>query len=63
MTDRAWTIGILVGTTVLLVAWDVYVAAFNDEEDDTITAVVSGFARRHTVFPFAVGVIMGHLFW
>ena len=62
MNARLWTIGILVGVTLLLIVWDVY-AATNKERDDTISEVVLGFARRHPVIPFLLGVLMGHLLW
>lgn len=59
---RGWTIGILAGVTVLLIAWDIYAAA-NKERGDTISEVVLGFARRHPVIPFLLGVLAGHLLW
>ena len=62
MSARLWTIGILVGVTLLLIVWDVY-AATNKERGDTISEVVLGFARRHPVIPFLLGVLMGHLLW
>ena len=62
MSARLWTIGILVGVTLLLIVWDVY-AATNKAGDDTISEVVLGFARRHPVIPFLLGVLMGHLLW
>jgi len=62
MTTRVWTIGILVGVTLLLIAWDIY-AAMNKKRDDTISEVVLGFARRHPVIPFLLGVLAGHLLW
>ena len=63
MTDSNWTVLILIATAILLLVWDVYVAYFNDEKDDTISAIVYRSALKHPLFPFAIGVIMGHLFW
>lgn len=65
MTDRLWTLVILGGCALLLIAWDVYVAFFNREPNakDTISGIVLGFARRHPLVPFAFGVLMGHFFW
>lgn len=60
--SRKITIGILVVITVLLIAWDIVVAA-NARSGDTISEVTLGFAMRHPVLPFAIGVICGHLFW
>jgi len=62
MSTRTGTIGILAAITLLLVAWDVY-AATNKERGDTVSEVVLGFARRHPVIPFLLGVLMGHLLW
>ncbi len=61
MTRRV-TIGILVATALLLIAWDVY-AYLAAGSEATISRVTLGFARQHPVLPFAVGVLMGHLFW
>lgn len=70
MTWRRWvTLGILVAVTLLLVGWDVYVAVAeagrgNDPAaGGTISEVVLGYARRHPVLPFSLGVLMGHFFW
>jgi len=65
MTPRTWTIGILIAVTLLLIMWDVYVAFFNKvpNRQDTISGVVLGFAKRHPVIPFAIGVVCGHLLW
>ena len=62
MTSRTITISILAAVTLLLIAWDIYVAT-NKQKGDTISEVVLGFARRHPVIPFALGVLMGHLLW
>lgn len=62
MTGRAWTIAILIATTLGLIGWDIYVA-LTPEPGDTISQVVLGFAQNHPVLPFAFGVLMGHFFW
>ena len=49
-----------------LIAWDVVVAT-NRTRDDTISEVTLGFAMRHPIATFAIGlslgIIFGHLFW
>lgn len=61
MTKKV-TIGILIVAAAVLIAWDVYVAA-NPTPGDTISEITLGFAMRHPVLPFVVGVVCGHLFW
>lgn len=56
------TIGILIACAAILIGWDIYVAA-NSSSGDTISEITLGFAQKHPVVPFALGVIMGHLFW
>ena len=63
MTDSNWTVLILVATAILLLVWDIYVAYFNDEKNDTISSIVYRSALQHPLLPFGIGVIMGHLFW
>jgi len=55
------TITILLVCAAILIGWDIYVAA-NKESGDTISEILL-WVSRHPVFPFAFGVIMGHLFW
>lgn len=59
---RRLTIGILAAVTLLLVAWDVYVA-LEPVPGDTISEVILEAARRRVVVPFLAGVLCGHLFW
>jgi hypothetical protein len=56
------TIAILLACAALLIGWDIYVAA-NPTPGDTISEITLAFAQKHPVLPFALGVIMGHLFW
>ena len=56
------TIVILVTVAVLLIGWDIYVAV-SPPTGDTISEVTLGFARKHPVFGFALGVLCGHLLW
>lgn len=59
---RQTTIVILVVVTVGLIVWDIY-AGTNRERRDTISVVILGYAKRWTIIPFALGVVMGHLLW
>ena len=56
------TIAICVGTTIALVAWDLYVGT-NSITGDTISEVFWSVASQHPVVPFLFGLVMGHLFW
>ncbi len=62
MTDRLWTIWILIGIAVCLIGWDIYVVFFNKEKNDSISEVIRWWAKRPIV-PFAFGVLCGHWFW
>jgi len=59
---RAWTIGILVTVSVVLIAWDVW-AYYGGGGEATISVVVLGFAQDHPSVPFLLGVIAGHVLW
>lgn len=59
---RKLTIGILVATALFLIGYDIVVAV-NKEEGDTISEVTLDKAIRYPIIPFALGVVMGHLFW
>jgi len=61
ISTRKITIGILVTLALLLIGWDIFVAA-NDTKGDTISEVFLYFSK-HPVLPFAAGVVMGHLCW
>ena len=62
MTDRRKTIAILIVFVLVLIAWDVYVF-LTPGDGDTISEITLGFAMRHPVLPFALGVLCGHLLW
>lgn len=65
--NKKITIVALLACVALLVVWDIHVAVSEADkapgEGATISEVTLGFAKRHPVLPFAVGVICGHLFW
>ena len=62
MTNRRWTIAILAACGAVLAGWDVYVAV-HPVAGDTISELTLAAAMRHPIIPFALGVVMGHLFW
>jgi hypothetical protein len=55
------TISILIAVALLLIGWDIYVAA-NKDSGDTISEILLWTSQR-PILPFAMGVLMGHLFW
>lgn len=56
------TVWIIFAVAGLLIFWDVYAGA-NSDKGDTITEIIRAAAARHPIIPFALGVVMGHLFW
>lgn len=56
------TVAVMAICAAALIGWDIVVAA-NDTPGDTISEITLAFAMRHPVIPFAVGVLMGHLWW
>lgn len=63
MTARHWiTIAVLATCGLVLIVWDLIVAT-DGKPGNTISEITLYYARRHPVIPFALGVIMGHLFW
>lgn len=62
MTTKQITVLAIYATTLALIAWDVYVGN-NGTTGDTITEVMRSQARAHPILPFAVGVLIGHLYF
>lgn len=62
MKTRNLTIWILIGVSIILIGYDIYVAV-NDVKEDTISEVLLYYGRQFMIIPFGLGVIMGHLFW
>jgi hypothetical protein len=56
------TSGILIAVSLGLIVWDVFMAG-NATHGDTISEIVLNFAFNNPSIPFALGCIMGHLFW
>jgi hypothetical protein len=53
---------IIVGVTIGLIGWDIYVAS-DGIAGDTISEIMLKVAKDHPIVPFALGVVIGHLFW
>jgi len=56
------TVALVVGTLVALIAYDV-VADVEGGVSATISRVLRAAAMDYPIIPFAVGVLIGHLFW
>ena len=63
MTYRQKTVLILAFVGVLLIAWDIYVFVGNDEEGDTISAIVHDLGTKSWFLLFSAGVLAGHFWW
>lgn len=60
-TTKKITLTMLALVTLLLIAWDVYVA-FNETRGDTISECFL-WLSAHPALPFAFGILAGHLAW
>ena len=56
------TIAFIAGTFVIWIAFDVWIGLKKGSQE-TISVVSLNFAKKYPIFPFIVGVIMGHLYW
>ncbi len=55
------TLYILLSITILLVGYDIY--AYIRHNGSTISETIYAAAKRYPIFPFALGVLLGHLLW
>lgn len=64
MEPRIWTIIVMLTAGTLVIAWDIYVAFFNKQDNrlDTISGITLGWSMKMWGLPFAFGVLGGHLF-
>ena len=62
MKPTDWTQAFLVAWILVAVAYDLF-AGYWWGTDATISAVAYDLGRQHPVIPFAVGVVLGHVFW
>tara|TARA_Y100000114_G_C11748592_1_gene322987 strand:- start:90 stop:290 length:201 start_codon:yes stop_codon:yes gene_type:complete len=53
---------IIVAIIVVITVWDVAVVSMG-RPDTTISAVILKLSKEHPMIPFALGVVIGHLFW
>ena len=58
--ENVWMI--VVGVTVILAVWDIFLAA-DTKEGNTISEVIRKKAGKYPTIPFAFGFLMGHWFW
>lgn len=57
---RPWTVGIMVGTLVIWLAWDVVLSRLGGH---TESQILTGWARWSVALPWFCGMILGHWFW
>ena len=62
MDKRKITTWIMIAVGILLLIWDIVVAA-NDMRGDTISEIARDTSYRLWLLPWSIGGIMGHLFW
>lgn len=53
---------IILATIIIIVLWDVSVVLMGRPET-TISAVLLQLAKDNPIISFAMGVVVGHLFW
>lgn len=47
---------------VAIMVWDM-IALASHRPDHTVSSIVRGWAYSAPILPFAIGVVIGHLFW
>jgi hypothetical protein len=62
MRLRNATIIFISVVAVMIAAWDVYVITYGGIES-SISQTMIEWAYHYPIFPFIIGVIVGHLFW
>lgn len=56
------TLVFIVSISVIAIAYDIWVGVKNGAAE-TISVVSYEFAKKYPIFPFIVGVVLGHIFW
>lgn len=56
------TKGAIVATAAILIGYDIFVV-IKGGPGDTISEVMLAWASSHPILAFAMGALMGHLFW
>ena len=62
MNTKKLTKSFIGATILVIVAFDVYVFQGGGTES-TISWTMVEWSYKYPIFPFSMGVIMGHLFW
>lgn len=57
-----WTVIFIIGMIAAVAAYDVYTIAEHGLES-SISHTMIVWAYKYPIFPFIVGVVVGHLFW
>lgn len=58
---RKITVGLLIGTVLGLIAWDIFIMAMGAPSESRL---LMQMAYRHSVtLPFCAGLLVGHWFW
>lgn len=56
------TLSVVLGFSLILIAYDIWVI-IKRGVDQSISWQMYQIAKAYPVIPFALGVLMGHLFW
>lgn len=64
MTERQKTAAVLFVCALVVGVWDIFVAVhIGTSAGATVSELMLSWASRHPIVPFAMGVVVGHLFW
>jgi hypothetical protein len=63
LTNRTLTVNLLVGSFMLLIAWDAWIYWGAEDTPATISRVIHGWGTRLWWVLVAFGVLLGHFFW
>jgi hypothetical protein len=62
MKTRGFSIAVMIAATVLLGAFDIYLAT-NDAPGDTYSEIIKHASERVALLPWGFGLLCGHWFW
>lgn len=62
MNAQFWLSILFLGIVVAIHIWDVTMMA-TARPEDTVSALVRDWSNKQPILAFAVGVLMGHVFW
>lgn len=64
MSPRQKTAMVLFVAALVVAGWDIYVAVHvGTDAGATVSELMLAWASRHPIVAFAMGVVVGHLFW